>query len=291
MEFHQLRSFVAVAEEGSLTKAAEKIFSSQPAISAHIKALEEEFGLPLFERTARGMVLTEAGRQLFEQGSDILDAKHRLANTAASLRQQKAGLLRLGLVNEPESLQLDALLKGTLARCPGLRFEFQHGRSGAIAKALVSRELDAGFFEGDQDREHIEHVLLGRIRLCIVGPMAWAAELASEDFHVLEQKPWSYVSPDCGYYRVLRELAQKHDLQLDYRFQNDEEQNALHFARTGLALSLVREQQAAPLAERGELFVWPHFRHDNPLYFGTLLERRNEPALQALREALGERGA
>jgi DNA-binding transcriptional LysR family regulator len=59
VELYQLKTFVPVAEEGNLTRAAEKLFISQPAISAQIKALEEELRVELFRRSARGMTLTE----------------------------------------------------------------------------------------------------------------------------------------------------------------------------------------------------------------------------------------
>ena len=61
MELYHLRTFVTVAEEGHLTRASERLFTSQPAVSAHIKALEEELGVTLFDRTPRGMQLTPAG--------------------------------------------------------------------------------------------------------------------------------------------------------------------------------------------------------------------------------------
>ena len=64
MKLYQLRSFVAVAEAGHLTRAAEKLHVSQPAVSAQIKALEDELDLVLFERTSSGMVLTPAGKRL-----------------------------------------------------------------------------------------------------------------------------------------------------------------------------------------------------------------------------------
>ena len=63
MEFNRLKSFAAVAEAGHLTRAAEKLHISQPALSAQIKALEDELDLPLFERTPAGMILTAAGRR------------------------------------------------------------------------------------------------------------------------------------------------------------------------------------------------------------------------------------
>lgn len=58
MEIYQLRTFVTIAKEGSITRASELLFLSQPAVSAHIKAMEDELGLVLFERTPRGMSLT-----------------------------------------------------------------------------------------------------------------------------------------------------------------------------------------------------------------------------------------
>jgi DNA-binding transcriptional LysR family regulator len=64
MEIYQLRTFVAVAQQGHLTQAAEILHLSQPAVTAQIKALEEELGLALFERTAGGVLLTKAGAML-----------------------------------------------------------------------------------------------------------------------------------------------------------------------------------------------------------------------------------
>ena len=75
MELYHLKTFVTVAEERHLTRAAERLCVSQPAISAHIKALEEELGLALFERTPKGMLPTAAGEALLEEefGDDIAD--------------------------------------------------------------------------------------------------------------------------------------------------------------------------------------------------------------------------
>jgi DNA-binding transcriptional LysR family regulator len=64
MEIHQLKTFVTVAREGSITRASELLYLSQPAVSAHIKAIEDTLGLALFERTPRGMSLTADGARL-----------------------------------------------------------------------------------------------------------------------------------------------------------------------------------------------------------------------------------
>src|SRR5258706_14330728 len=82
MELYQLRSFAAVAELGHLTRAAEKLHISQPALSAQIKALEDELGVALFERTPSGMTLTAAGQRLLTEASKF----SRAAGSRFSLR-------------------------------------------------------------------------------------------------------------------------------------------------------------------------------------------------------------
>jgi len=72
MDFNRLRSFVVVAETGHLTRAAEKLHISQPALSAQIRALEDELDLTLFERTSTGMTLTAAGKRLLAGADKIL---------------------------------------------------------------------------------------------------------------------------------------------------------------------------------------------------------------------------
>ncbi len=64
MDLHQLKTFVTVAREGSITRASELLHLSQPAVSAHIKAIEDAFDLKLFDRKARGMTLTADGQRL-----------------------------------------------------------------------------------------------------------------------------------------------------------------------------------------------------------------------------------
>ena len=96
MELYQLRSFVAVAEAGHLTRAAEKLHVSQPAVSAQIKALEDELDLALFERTPSGMVLTAAGERLLADAEKVLAAAQAMRTEAKALKGEVAGKVREG---------------------------------------------------------------------------------------------------------------------------------------------------------------------------------------------------
>ena len=91
MELYQLRSFAAVAELGHLTRAAEKLHISQPALSAQIKALEDELDLTLFERTSTGMTLTAAGKRLLAEADKILAASQTFEAEARALKGGVSG--------------------------------------------------------------------------------------------------------------------------------------------------------------------------------------------------------
>jgi len=110
MELYQLRTFVAVAEEAHLTRAAERLFISQPAVSAHIKALEEELGVALFTRSARGMRLTREGQALRPQAEAALKSVGELLNQARSLRENLSGDLKIALNTDPDLLRVHRLM-------------------------------------------------------------------------------------------------------------------------------------------------------------------------------------
>src|SRR6478736_5836139 len=98
MELRHLRYFVAVAEELSFRRAAERLNLAQPPLSAQIKSLETELGIQLFERTTRSVVLTHAGRVFLEEARSVLAASSRAERRAKEAAHGVAGTLRLGVL-------------------------------------------------------------------------------------------------------------------------------------------------------------------------------------------------
>ena len=99
MEIHQLRYFVAVAEEGSFSQAAEREHVSQPSLSQQIQKLEDELNQKLFDRLPRAVVLTEAGRCLLDYARQILTGLADARRSVAALEQEVAGRLSVGAVH------------------------------------------------------------------------------------------------------------------------------------------------------------------------------------------------
>src|SRR5215831_19014127 len=96
VDLRQLRTFVTVAEQGTVSRAALQLHVAQPALSRQISDLEEELGLKLFDRIRRRLVLTGEGEQLLEDCRAVLGAAHSLGERAQRLRRGETGILRVG---------------------------------------------------------------------------------------------------------------------------------------------------------------------------------------------------
>ncbi|MGH6608982.1 MAG: LysR family transcriptional regulator, partial [Burkholderiaceae bacterium] len=139
-----------MAELGHLTRAAERLHLSQPAVSGHIKALESALGVRLFERAPSGMQLTEAGLELLTHAQRVLNAAEDVKRAAQHMQGDVGGMLRVGTVADAESNRLGELLAHARDEHPRLKLELHHAMSGAALAGVQEGELDASFFFGDQ---------------------------------------------------------------------------------------------------------------------------------------------
>ena len=99
MELRHLRYFVAIAEERSFTRAAERLWVAQPGLSTQIRRLESELGIQLFERHTRGVDLTDAGEVFLERARTALAAVDAARSTGHDLEEGLVGSVRLGIVS------------------------------------------------------------------------------------------------------------------------------------------------------------------------------------------------
>jgi DNA-binding transcriptional LysR family regulator len=286
MELYQLRTFLTVAEEGHLTRAAEKLFTSQPAVSTHIRALEEELGVKLFERSAKGMTLTAQGTSLREHARRIVDATRNFKLQAESLRHEVSGELIFGLNNTPDILRLIPILRLLTERHAALTYEMVCGSSGVILQGLDEGTISIGFFEGACNNNKIAYHALTQIDLCLVAPAVWEKELTNPDWKALEKKPWIFVSPLCSYFRTIEHICQEQGLELQARFRANEDITALNLVAEGLGVTVTSRSQIATFPQRDKLFVLPHFRASVPLCLGYLASRAEDPTIRAVRDAV-----
>jgi len=284
MELYQLRTFLTVADEGHLTRAAEKLFTSQPAVSAQIRALEEELGVKLFERSPRGMTLTSAGVTLQEQARKIVNAARDFKMTAEGLRGTVTGELVFGLNNRPEILRLMEILQNLTTDHPELRYEMVCGSSGVILQGLEEGTISIGFFEGECSSSRLTSHFLTDVELCLAAPAAWATDLATPDWKNLAKKPWIFGSPTCSYFSTIENICREHGVQLRQRFKTNEDLTVLNLVADGLAMTLTARAQVEASGLQEKIIILPHFRASVPLNIGYQTARAGEPAIAAVRD-------
>lgn len=135
--------FLAVARRGMLSGAADDMGVTQPALSKAMQRVEAEFGVALFERSGRGMVLTSAGLRATEQLQRLNAAHADTQILANEMRAQQAGLLRIGVTDVSGEGPVAGAITTLLTQRPGMRIRLQHGRSDVLAAQVVAAELDA----------------------------------------------------------------------------------------------------------------------------------------------------
>jgi DNA-binding transcriptional LysR family regulator len=178
MELYQLRSFAAVAELGHVTRAAERLHISQPALSAQIKALEDELEVALFERTSSGMVLTTAGRRLLAEAEKVLTAAQALRAQAHALKGALAGTVRIGTVSDPAFIRIGQFLNAAVERHPLLQVELHQEVSGDAFEQVRRGELDASFYFGELAHPTVRGLALRELAYRVVAPAVWCGRIA-----------------------------------------------------------------------------------------------------------------
>src|SRR5215813_6903396 len=196
MEIHQLRYFVAVAEEGSFSHAAEREHVSQPSLSQQIHKLEAELNQQLFDRLPRSVVLTEAGRSLLPYARQILSAIADAGRSVSALEHEVAGNLSVGATPSIALCVLPQLIGNFQRAYPKVTFEVFEDMTDKLAQRLEDGTLDVVLASSGDNAPALSHYLLGREPLLMLLPVKhrlaqrktikWS-DLASEKFLLLHE--------------------------------------------------------------------------------------------------------
>jgi DNA-binding transcriptional LysR family regulator len=146
MELRRLRYFVAVAEELSFNRAAQRLRISQPPLSTQIKQLEEELGVLLFKRSSRGVRMTDAGELLLEETRRIFIQLEQTARMVERIGSGKTGRLSLGFVPSATNEVLPSVLYEFQRGFPDVELFLHEMMPDQVVRRLHGRQIDVGFF-------------------------------------------------------------------------------------------------------------------------------------------------
>lgn len=282
MEIYQLRTFVTVAQQGHLTQAAELLHLSQPAVTAQIKAIEEEVGMPLFERSAGGVSLTLAGQELLPRAQSILAAAHGILNHAKGLRGQLSGKAMVGISLTPDILRLGPWVAGLTAKYPLLDLRLRHGVTGEVINLVRKKELDAGFYLGKNPYVNVHTILLAQLPFCVIMPSAWQDKVDMSQPKELGRLPWVGISQFSSLHKVTAELWRELNIAPKKVTECDHLASMVEVAAAGVGLVLARRDIAEPYVQAGKVVIVPGIEKVADLQFIYPADRLGDPVLDVL---------
>ncbi len=286
LNFNQLRSFVLVADEGNVTRAAHRRHTTPSAVSSHVHQLEERLGLRLFDRELRGMALTSEGQRLLPSARRSLAAARELTDTAAQLKGDRSRTLRLGLNAPPEHLDTGDVIAAAARGEPPLVIQLVSSMSERIAEDVSTGRLDAGYVYGPVTDPALTRLPLDSCTLRVVVPGGTALERLPDDARERAALPWIWPGVEgCPFRHVMATILGQHGAEANVVTWTDGEESARALVRAGMGLALLEERYAREGAHDGRLeLLDPPWSIELGLVHRT--DRADDPAIAALRAAI-----
>lgn len=214
MELKNLRTFQAVVDQGSYQRAAEYLGYAQSTVTARIQQLEQELGIPLFERVGRRMMLTEAGEQALRQIRELLLAADRLREIGRE-GNVPSGTLRVDMAETLLCYQMQPVIRAFRERAPQVRLIIRSRNCMQIPENVRTGACDLGVgYDMDWNREALEVESMGQYDIVLLA----ASGFAEPDFTTPGQrKAASLVTdePDSIFRRRLEDYLRRQEIELD----------------------------------------------------------------------------
>jgi LysR family nitrogen assimilation transcriptional regulator len=229
MELRQLRYFVGISEAGSLLKASARLHIAQPALGQQVAALEQELGARLFDRSSRGVTLTEAGKVFLEHAKVVLADIERARAAVRESAAVPSGDVAIGLPTTVAQVATVPILKACREQLPQVRLKLVEAYSGFVHEWLLSGRLDLALLFGDQPEPAVAKRPLLDDRLAFVSGVR-GDEPAPATIRLTDLAQWPLVLPgrEHGLRRIIDEAC----------------------AREGVTLEVIAEVESLPSVKR-----------------------------------------
>lgn len=200
----ELEIIKALAEEGNMRKAAERLFLSQPALSQRLQTIEKEWGTMLFVRSQKGLEPTPAGELVIAFAKETILKKEETAEMIASLADKVHGTLKIACASIVGQTWLPQVLKEFVSMYPDAKISLMTGWSSEIVKALYEGEAHVGIVRGQVDWKSRKSYLF-RDRLYLVDQ-----EITSINELMGTERPFIQFKSDSNYYMEIQRWWQRH---------------------------------------------------------------------------------
>lgn len=239
MDLAQLQAFLTAAQERSFSRAAQKLYRTQPAVSIAVRKLEESVGQPLFVRGARGAKLTDAGELLYDYAERLLNLRNEIQKGMEDLKGLERGQLSLG-VNESSIHALLPALAGYRRLHPGVHVAVHRTFSRDIPREVLNYRLDLGVVSFVPPDRKLSAVEIFRDELTfVVFPDHPLARRRSVDIAEVGRETFIAHIVESPYRMRVIQLFQRHSVPLQMQVELPTIESIKRFVQMGMGVAIV----------------------------------------------------
>jgi DNA-binding transcriptional LysR family regulator len=277
VDLGQLEAFVQVANQRSFSRAAEALFLTQPSVTARIQALERDLGERLFERSGRGIRLTEVGECFLPHAERVLQALNTGRDAIDSLRNLHSGSLVLASATTVSTYVLPGLLKTFRARYPRIEVSVRTGRSEQVLQMMLADEAQVGLVRAVYHQD-IETKGLIEDELVLVSNNSH--ELVGQGSVTVEQlgdHPFIFFDRNSSYYSLAQGIFRQHGVVPRTQMELDSMEATKKMVEEGLGIAMLPKVALERELKDGTLREIEIKDMPNPTRQIALISRRSRP--------------
>ena len=253
MELYPLHVFLTVANEKSFSRAAEKLFRTQPAVSLALQRLESTLGEKLIERNAKDMVLTDAGRAVLDYARRFENLTAELTNALAELRDNSTGRLTIG-ANESTTLYLLDYIERYRRLYPKVKVQIRRSLSSKIPAEIIDGNLELGVISYDPRDDRIKAQVIYTDSLAfVVAPSHRLAERSSVSITELGNETFIAHNVLSPYREVVLREFQRHQVPLNMDIEMPTVETIRKLVQTTIGVAFLPRMCVEPEIRRGSL--------------------------------------
>jgi LysR family transcriptional regulator, nitrogen assimilation regulatory protein len=260
VDLRQLKYFSQVLESGSFSKAASKLHVAQPALSQHVRHMEEELGVKLLYRSTKGVTATEAGERLFRHAERILAEFSEIPDKVRGGTSTPRGEVRFGMPGTVSELLAAPLIEAARARYPGVRIRVVEAMSGFILQWVQQGEVDLAMIYSTSDPHGlvVHHALSEEIGLFCSSTLQDRADLPDGNVSLTDAARLPLVIPGRrhGLRELIEDAATVAGVTIEPSVEIDSYSQIKKLVTRGLGYGILPRMAIDPEAEAGVFDVW-----------------------------------
>ncbi len=215
---HQLRVFYTVSRSGSITKAAEELHLSQPAVSIQVRNLQEQFEIPLMENIGRKIFITEFGHEIAEAAGRILQEVNTINSRAAAYKAELIGTLRITAVSTGKYV-IPSFLTDFIKQHQGIELILDVTNRARVRKSLEKNEVDFALVSIMPENLQLEEIELMENKLFLVGSAKGQQDFSSSGHKILQDIPLIFREPGSGTRHIMEKYIKQNKIQVKKKME------------------------------------------------------------------------